>query len=367
MEKSGETLTLSNGLISRVFTLTPDFGTVDFQSLTEENSILRAISPEAFITINGIQYAIGGLEADVKHSYLNRSSLTLTVNPNAYHYVSYSLSSPEAPFHWEPGLRHSPPDALWPPKGLTLNVKFVSPNASKAMSPTIYVHYEMYQGAPILAKWVSVEYDSLPIIVIDQLTVEYLPTQKPYAPLSFEPTPRPWAHGPGTISSWLYVNTSSAHGASVEWISDPQISLSPGADEPVLKCSYELGLGVIMGSLERSRRTGGGTPLLTEFDSFKVLELVTDSAELERVGLSRHRMTRLLTPQTQENPIFFQATNTTPAGFKAVIDQMVEVGFEMYIYSFGSGFNIESTSSEFIKEIAMDIAYAKQKGIEVGG
>ncbi len=365
MEKSGETLTLSNGLISRVFTLTPDFGTVDFRSLTTGKSILRAISPEAFITIDGIQYAIGGLEASVKHSYLNRSSLTLTVNPNAYHYVSYSLSSPEAPFHWEPGLRHSPSDANWPPKGLTLNVKFVSPNASKAISPTIYVHYEMYQGAPILAKWVSVEYDSGPIIVIDQLTVEYLPTQKPYAPLSFAPIPHPWDHGPGTKASWLYVETSFAHGTSLEWISDPQISLSPGADEPVLKCSYQL--GVIMGSLQRSRRTGVGTPLLTEFDSFKVLELVTDSADLERVGLSRHRMTRLLTPQTQENPIFYHATNTTPAGFKAGIDQMVEVGFEMYIYSFGSEFHIENPDPDFIKEIATDVAYAKQKGIEVGG
>ena len=36
------------------------------------------------------------------------------------------------------------------------------------------------------------------------------------------------------------------------------------------------------------------------FTSFRVLELVTDSVDPERVGLSRHRMTRLLAPWTQE-------------------------------------------------------------------
>ena len=97
------------------------------------------------------------------------------------------------------------------------------------------------------------------------------------------------------------------------------------------------------------------------------LQFVTDTSDRERVALSRHRMTRLLAPQTQENPIFFHSTNNTPVGFKAGIDQMTEVGFEMYIYSFGSGFNLESTDPGFIEQIATDIAYAKTKGIEVGG
>jgi hypothetical protein len=36
------------------------------------------------------------------------------------------------------------------------------------------------------------------------------------------------------------------------------------------------------------------------FSSFRTLELVTDSVDVERVALSRHRMTRLLAPWTQE-------------------------------------------------------------------
>lgn len=355
-------LSLTNGLITREFILSPDFGTVDFRSLTTGKSILRAIYPEAYVTINGTQYPVGGLEANVKHSYLNRTGLEFTVNPNAFHFSAYTNSSPETPFHWEPGLRHAPSDVNWPPKGLTLNVKFVGP---KANMPTVYVHYEMYQGIPLLAKWVSVEYASEPAVVVDHVTVEYLATQKPYAPLDYGPSPGPWEHGPGITSSWLYVENNTPHGTSVLWSSDPQIALSPGADEPLLNCSYTQGPGVVMG--KAGSRRGFRSQLLSVFESFRVMELVTDSSERERVGLSRHRMVRLLAPQTQENPIFFHATNTTPAGFKAGVDQMAQVGFEMFIFSFGSGFNLESTDPNYINQIAADISYAKQKGIEVGG
>ena len=45
------TLLLSNGLISREFVTTPDFGTVDFYSYREQSSALRAINPEAIIAL----------------------------------------------------------------------------------------------------------------------------------------------------------------------------------------------------------------------------------------------------------------------------------------------------------------------------
>ena len=50
---------------------------------------------------------------------------------------------------------------------------------------------------------------------------------------------------------------------------------------------------------------------------------------------------------------------------RSAIDQMAEVGFEMMIYSFGSGFSIEISNESYLKHIADDIAYAHSKGIEV--
>ena len=108
-------------------------------------------------------------------------------------------------------------------------------------------------------------------------------------------------------------------------------------------------------------------PLVTSLTSFRVHELVIGSSDVERTALSKHRLMRLLAPQTQENPIFFHMTNATSQAFRGVIDQMAEVGFEMLIYSFGSGFDMESDNETYIQQIASDIAYANSKGIEVGG
>ena len=102
-------------------------------------------------------------------------------------------------------------------------------------------------------------------------------------------------------------------------------------------------------------------------ESFRVHELVVGSNDQERLGLARHRMTRLLAPHTQENPIFFHMTDSRSDSVRKIIDQMAEVGFEMMIYDHHSGFHLESTNAEYIKHIAADISYANKKGIEVGG
>ncbi len=45
------TLLLSNGLVAREFALRPDFGTVDLYSFAEKSSALRAINPEAIVSL----------------------------------------------------------------------------------------------------------------------------------------------------------------------------------------------------------------------------------------------------------------------------------------------------------------------------
>ena len=44
---------------------------------------------------------------------------------------------------------------------------------------------------------------------------------------------------------------------------------------------------------------------------------------------------------------------------------LIQVGFEMMIYSFGSGFSLESDDPNYLDQIRDDIAYAHWNGIEV--
>mmetsp|Transcript_28118 Transcript_28118/g.55310 ORF Transcript_28118/g.55310 Transcript_28118/m.55310 type:complete len:389 (+) Transcript_28118:15-1181(+) len=46
---------------------------------------------------------------------------------------------------------------------------------------------------------------------------------------------------------------------------------------------------------------------------------------------------------------------------------MVEVGFEMFIFSFGSGFQLETADPVYLAKIKAQVDYAKARGVEVGG
>lgn len=392
-QRSDGKIVLDNGLITREFITNPAFGTTDYTSLCAKKSLLRSLNPEGYIMLDNTTYPIGGLTQTGHHSFINRSSIS--VLDSAFEMVNYTIGSPTAPYPWTPGYRHSPTNVSWPPKGKTLTVLF-KPPANVASSShagiLVYVNYELYQGVPILAKWMMVKNTMDTPVQVTAITIEVLATNKPYAPQGLSPQAKPWEHDPtATTVSWLYVEANIPHGAGITWGSDSNLPDSPGADEPLLTCTYSTGPGVVLstksnhnGQIEYGTHLNShhqsaikhgkqytkkmlASPMVNEFDTYHVLELITDTYDLDRTALSRHRMTRLLAPQTQENPIFFHGTNSTPEGFRSAIDQMAEVGFEMYIYSFGSGFQLEDLSDANIEAISANIKYAQSKGIEVGG
>ena len=84
------------------------------------------------------------------------------------------------------------------------------------------------------------------------------------------------------------------------------------------------------------------------FTSFRTFEMLHDSDDRERKGLARRKMYRTVAPQVTENPILMHVRSAEPDAVRLAIDQCAEVGFEMVIMTFGSGFNIESEDPEYI-------------------
>jgi hypothetical protein len=366
--------TLGNGLVSRTFVTQPAFGTVDFFSHATGQSLLRAFEPEGYVSLDGAQYALGGLiqTGTDYHAYINRSATGLQVNAGAFDMIgNFSLGAPTAPFPWTPGTRGSPATAQWPPQGLSVSVTLAAPAsappAHRAVAVT--VTYEMYPGVPLLTQWVSVT-STAPAaagVVITGCIPVSLRVAQPYSP-------RVPSAGTGDqaadVTSWLYVQSDQAHGVDVLWPTDGAQPASPGADEAVLQTNYSSGPGVILSGgaaqAERLFKTRVGNAV-AEFVSFRTFLLVTDTYDDERLGLSVRRLYRLWAPHSQENPIFFHATDTSPTGFQLEVDQLAATGFEMLIYSFGSGFNLETADPAYLAQVKAQIAYARSKGIEVGG
>jgi len=103
------------------------------------------------------------------------------------------------------------------------------------------------------------------------------------------------------------------------------------------------------------------------FKSFRAFELVLDSTDRERRTLALRRMYRTVAPWVTENPVLMHVRSARPDAVKLAIDQCAEVGFELVILTFGSGFNFESRDPNYqtaIKELA---DYGRSKGVALGG
>ena len=112
---------------------------------------------------------------------------------------------------------------------------------------------------------------------------------------------------------------------------------------PLLMTSrYPLGPGVTLQPEMTSASLPGET-----FTSFRTFEILHDSDDRERKGLARRKMYRTVAPQVTENPILMHVRSAEPDAVRLAIDQCAEVGFEMVIMTFGSGFNVESEDPEY--------------------
>ncbi len=352
-DKTKPTLVLTNGLISRSFRLLPNAATVGFHNLMTGESILRAVKPEAVVQLDGVKYEVGGLHDQVEYAYLRPEWVdVMTGSPDAFQFTGYRLGKIEARFPWK--RRRYSANLRWPPKGKTLTLDFESP-AEILEGITLSIHYSMYEGIPLLAKWFTLHNGTGKAVRLDTFISEIL------AAVEYETQEynmRDWSYPNMHVESDYAFYASSPKSAKMtttHWFPDPQYTTHSNSKLPTL--------------LE-SRPPIGPDQLIEPgktFESFRTFELIYDSTERERNGLALRRMYRTISPWITENPILMHVRSADSASVRRAIDQCAEVGFEMVIMTFGSGVNLESEDAEYIARVKADADYAHSKGIELGG
>jgi hypothetical protein len=350
----GKEIVISNGLISRTFRLSPNATTVAYDNLMTGESIIRGVKPEAIMELDGRQYEVGGLVGQVEYGYLRQEWVdTFTGDPNAFQFKSLQIGRTEERFGWK-RKRYSA-DLPWPPPGASLQLHF-EPPAGKLKGVAATIHYEMYQGIPLLSKWLTISNDSDRAVRLDTFISEILAAVE-YESLVNEP------------DRWEYPNIHiesdyAFHGDDPKtadnttfWIPDPQYNT---------QVNYVRRSPVMLNS-----RPPIGPDVTIEpgetFESFRTYELVYDSTERERKGLALRRMYRTIAPWVTENPILMHVRRADPKSVRLAIDQCAEVGFEMVIMTFGSGFNMENVNPKYLSKIKELADYAHSKNIELGG
>ena len=357
--ENGRELEIANGLVRRVIRVHPAASTVAFDNLMTSASMLRSVRPEAAVKLDGKLFAIGGLTGQPIHNYLSSEWLEqMKSDPQAFQFTNYHIGPTQPRFSWRKHGEWLSQDRPWPPPGAAVTLVFESP--ASYPNVTVGVHYEIYDGLPLISKWITLSNSSSRAITIDSLVVEQLAVVEPESIVdgssnNFRGTFRALE----AFSDYSFGGDMSADAdaPAIHWRTDPLYTTQVHYERKtpcLLECSPPIGPEVEI--------PPGGS-----FESFRVFELVHDSTERERRGLALRHAYRALAPWTQENPVLMHVRSARPDAVKLAIDQCAEVGFELVIMTFGSGFDVENEKPEYLAEIKSLADYARSKRIALGG
>ncbi len=221
----------------------------------------------------------------------------------------------------------------------------------------VNINYEMYDGIPLISKWIEVINGSSHSIVVNSFKSEILALVEAESAVDDKIN---WTLPNITVESdyrFGGMSPDNLYSSSIAWNTDPEYKT---------QVNYLLKTPVL---LEAYPKLGPMKTLKTSesIRSFRVWELFHDSWDRERKGLAEKRMYRSQSPWVTENPIMMHVRNADNASVKKAIDQCAEVGFEMVIMTFGSGFQIENETAENISRMKDLADYAHDKGIALGG
>jgi len=354
-------LILDNGLVRRTLRLTPNAATIDYRNLVSGEQLVRATGPEARVTIDGTEYVVGGLEGQPVQNYLKAEWIDrLHSDPTAYRFAEWKSGPIKAQMAWQRRSEWLSKDLPWPPPGQEATLTFSPPTKVGEKSkdlPTIEVHYAVYDGIPLIEKWLTIDNTMAKPVRINRTVVETLKVQETESAVEPNVNWEPPSLYIETDYTYCSMSGKAANRFAVRWLPDRAYStqVSYTLDAPcLLEVAPEFGPEVDLAP--------GST-----LTSIRVFELFRDGTDRERRGLAQRRMYRIIAPWTQENPVMVHLISSDPKRIREIIDQAAEVGVEMVILSFGSGMNLENTDTQYQDKYKFVADYARSKGIALGG
>ncbi|MFA5814292.1 MAG: hypothetical protein WC865_01540 [Bacteroidales bacterium] len=221
----------------------------------------------------------------------------------------------------------------------------------------VKVHYEIYDGLPLISKWITVHNHSGKSFVLNRFVSEILAAVEGESSVEGETDWQLPNMHVETDYAFSSMSNRKANNAAVHWMTD---STYTSQVNYALKTPCLLEVRPPIGP-EWEIKPG------QDFETFRAWELYFDSSDKERKGLTARKMYRTIAPWVTENPVLMHVRSANPDAVKLAVDQCAEVGFEMVIMTFGSGFTMESGDTAYYRKIKELADYAHSKGIALGG
>ncbi|MCA9198494.1 MAG: hypothetical protein KDA87_13195 [Planctomycetales bacterium] len=352
-------LVMDNGLIRRSFLFEPNLACVALDQLQTGESFLRSIRPECRIGIDGTTYDVGGLHGQPVDNFLRPQWYSqLTNHPESFQLQDVHVRPLQARFPWKARTTWMANPVAWPPAGMEVRFDFAAPTAANSIrNVNVSVHYELYDGLPLLCKWLTVTNASGRTIRINHFTSEILACVEASSQVEDLAEPLyPNLHIETDFTS-CSMHGASAQRDSVYWLPDPSYQTQVNyrlESKCLLECRPPQGPEVDVAN--------GDT-----FVSFRTWILANENRDEDRQSLALGRMYKTISPWVTENPLIHHVRSANPDAVRLAIDQSAEVGFELVIMTFGSGFQIENESPEYLAEVKKLADYAHSKAVALGG
>ncbi|MFN9856186.1 MAG: alpha-galactosidase [Bacteroidota bacterium] len=351
IDTSAGRLTISNGLLRRSFLLQPNISCVDFSNLTTGQQLLRSIEPEARLVINGTTYQVGGARGQSEKAYwTHKAAGRLASSDSDFHFT-----------HWTTGALRPRIKGMDPypvARGREIQFHFTS-RLPLLSGMEVTVHYAIYQGMPLLEKWLTIAYKGEQQLILNRVVHEVLGLVEEESAVVGRPEEMKKQHG-------LYVETNYAFNNAMRYDISDQTTHWKTDPAYTSQVNYNFQTPCLL-EIYPEHAPGNELKKGATFESVHTWELLMDSYDRQRRGLMIRKMYRTIAPWITRNPIFMHLVSKRDDEVIQAIDQCVATGYEAVILSFGSHLNMEDSSTQNITRWKKLADYAHQKKILLGG
>lgn len=356
LSRDKKELILYNGLIRRSFRIAPNIACYDLFNYASKQQLVRAIRPEAVITINQKRYDVGGLHGQHEKAYLLKDWLKdFTANENDLQCVAVTVGNITPHIKWNKKTWAT--GQFGEPSGMAVDFEYTSSNPD-LKHVSVVIHYEMYDGIPLIVKSLFIKNESAHSIVVNRIVNESLGLIEEESAVVGSPEQMKKQHG-------IYVETNYAFNNAMRYDISDQTTHWVTDSSYTSQVNYNYQTPCVL-EVYPEKVTAVEIKPGEEMKSVRTHELLMDSYDRERRGMMIQRMYATVAPWTTQNPIFMHLVSKNDFQVISAVDQCVATGYEALILSFGSHCNMEDTSAANVAKWKMLADYAHSKGILIG-
>jgi hypothetical protein len=352
----GNDLVLYNGLLKRTFRITPNVACTSFENLSNNRQLLRAVKPEARLTINDREYNVGGLYGQKENAYIIPAEIDrLKAGANDFQFAAYTITPLTPTLNWKTKfwMPHERPATG---KLVTFRYKAVAPELAGL---EVKVNYALYDGLPLIVKSLVITNKGQNNFKVNRVVNEILGMVEEESAVVGSPADMKKNQG-------IYFETNYAFNNAMRYSLSDQVTHWKTDSSYTSQVNYNLQTPCL---LEIYPEQGPGITLKPgeTFKSVCTNELLMDSYDRERRGLAVRKMYRAIAPWTTANPIFMHLVSKNDGDVRKAVDQCAATGYEAVILSFGSHLDMEDTTAANLKRWKTLADYAHHKNVFIGG